>query len=161
MGFVSISIQSYIKIHLRNNPTEDKSTLTRNLKRALSDFQSGVKCSCGNDIWVIGSSQIGNTCFTCLTGESMPTDHYEIDAALPKSQPKEGRRHIDDMDPTMISGFFDDDGYEINMNLVKKPGLCLTCIHENNPHEELLCQMNRYDQKDNAEFICGAYRRRE
>jgi len=38
-------------------------------------------------------------------------DDYEIDSAIKKSENKKGRRHIDEMDPTKIAGFFDDDGY--------------------------------------------------
>ncbi len=30
-----------------------------------------------------------------------------------------------------ISGFFDDDGTEINPDLVPKPGLCITCGKDN------------------------------
>ena len=57
-----------------------------------------------------------------------------------------------------ISGFFTDDGFEVNLDLIKKPSLCITCIHNEDPREELLCQMNRYDQKDDKEFICFAYK---
>ena len=42
----------------------------------------GIKYSCGNDIWVVGSASVGNSCFTCITGESYPIDDYEIDKLL-------------------------------------------------------------------------------
>jgi len=29
-----------------------------------------------------------------------------------------------EMDKTQINGFFDDEGYEINSELIKKPSLC-------------------------------------
>ena len=42
---------------------------------------------------------VGNSCFTCITGESYPTNDYEIDSAIKKRENKKGRRHIDDIDP--------------------------------------------------------------
>lgn len=157
MGFIGISIEAYIKKHLKNNPNEDPDDLKVSLSRALSDYKNGIRCSCGNDIWVIGSAAVGNSCFTCITGESHPTDDYEIDSAIKKGDNIKGRRHIDDMDTTKISGYFDDDGYEINPDLIKKPSLCLTCINDDNPNKEILCQMTRHDQKNNEDFVCFAF----
>lgn len=146
-------------MHLKNNPSENEMDLRIRVNEALTDYKNGVKCYCGNDIWVIGSASVRNSCFTCITGESHPDSDYEIDSALVKSENKKGRRHIDDLDPYKIAGYFDDDGYEINIDLIKKPGLCLTCIHDNDPNEEILCNLNRCDQKDSADFICHAYKK--
>jgi hypothetical protein len=33
---------------------------------------------------VIGSAVVGNACFTCITGEAMPDNEYEIDEACEK-----------------------------------------------------------------------------
>jgi hypothetical protein len=158
MGFVPISIDKYVKKHLENNPSENEKELRKRLNSATEDYKNGVKCSCGNDIWVIGSASVGNSCFTCITGESYPIDDYEIDSAVKKSENKKGRRHIDEMDKTQIAGLFDDDGYEINTELIKKPSVCLTCVNDDNPNEEMLCNMTRYDQKDEKEFKCFAYK---
>ncbi len=158
MGFVAISIDKYIKKHLESNPSENEKDLRKRLISALKDYKNGMKCSCGNDIWVIGSASVGNSCFTCITGESQPDKDYEIDSAIKKRKNRKGQRHIDTMDKTQIHGFFDDDGYEINTELIKKPSLCLTCINDNNPNEELFCNMIRYDQKDDNEFKCFAYK---
>ena len=58
----------------------------------------------------------------------------------------------------VISGFFNDDGTEINADLVPKPGLCLTCRKDNaGGKEEILCVLNRHDQKGDEDFECGAY----
>ena len=160
MGFVPISIDRYVKKHLKNNPSENEKDLRDRINRALQDYKNGKKCSCGNDIWVIGSASVGNSCFTCITGENFPIDDYEIDSAVKKSDSKKGRRHINDIDPTQIAGFFDDDGYEINTELIIKPSLCLTCINNDNPNEEMLCNMTRYDQKDDKEFKCFAYKKK-
>ena len=159
MGFVPISINAYIKTHLKSNSNENEADLRNRLNTALSDYKKGVKCSCGNDIWVIGSASVGNCCFMCLTGENQPIDDYEIDSAIEKSENKKGLRHINDIDPTKIGGIFDDDGYEINTELIKKPGLCLTCINDDDPKEEILCNMTRFNQKDEKEFKCFAYKK--
>ena len=159
MGFIPVSIEKYLKIHLKNNPSANELDLRKRLNKALTDFQDGMKCSCGNDIWVIGSASVGNSCFSCITGENHPIDDYEIDSAIEKSESKKGRRHIDEIDPAKIAGVFDDDGYEINTELIKKPSICLTCINDNNPNEEMLCSMSRYDQKDDDEFKCFAYKK--
>lgn len=158
MGFVKISVRKYVKLHLRNNPSENKTKLELRLYQALKDYNNGVKCSCGNDIWVIGSAVAGNSCYSCITGESTPSGDYEIDSAINKRQNIKRGKHIDDMDPDKIFGFFDDDGYKINMDLIKKPDLCLICIHDNNPRQEFLCNMNRNDQKNHDEFKCNAFK---
>lgn len=160
MGFIPISINSYIKMHLENNPGEIEKDLKDRINKALADYKRGFKCTCGNDIWVIGSASIGNGCFSCITGESYPKDDYEIDTAINKKESNKGRRHIDEIPPSKIAGFFNDEGYEINTDLIKKPSLCITCINDDNPNEELLCNMTRYDQKDDNEFKCFAYRKR-
>jgi hypothetical protein len=157
MGFIPITIEDYIRKHLKNNPSENEKALRESLNIALADYQKHVKCSCGNDIWVIGSASMGNMCFTCITGEAYPDEDFEIDLAIKKSESIKGRKHIDEMDPTQIHGFFSDDGYEINADLIKKPSLCITCLNDNDPNEEPLCQMTRYDQRDEKEFECFAY----
>ena len=95
MGFIPISINAYIKKHLENNPSENEKDLRKRLNSALSDYNKRIKCSCGNDIWVIGSASVGNSCFSCITGESYPIDDYEIDLAIKKTKNIKGRRHID------------------------------------------------------------------
>jgi hypothetical protein len=158
MSFIPISIDKYVKKHLESNPTENEKVLRVRLEAALDAYKKGVKCHCGNDIWVIGSASTGNSCFTCITGESHPAGDYEIDSAINKLDSK-GRKHIDEMDPTKIAGFFTDDGYEINPDLIKKPSLCLTCLKNLDPGPEdvILCNLNRYDQSDSDNFICHAY----
>lgn len=88
MGFVGIPIEKYIKKHLKSSPSENEKDLRKRLNSALRDYKNGVKCSCGNDIWVIGSASVGNSCFTCITGESQPDSDYEIDSAIKKRENK-------------------------------------------------------------------------
>ena len=158
MRFIPISIDKYVKKHLKNNPSENEKDLRNRLNSALKAYKNGERCTCGNDIWVIGSASVGNSCFTCITGESYPMDDYEIDSAVKKRDSTKGRRHIDEIDKTKIHGFFDDDGYEINTDLIKKPSLCVICFNDGDPNEELLCNMTRYDQKDEPDFKCFAFK---
>ncbi|MDX9782877.1 MAG: hypothetical protein RBT35_07870 [Bacteroidales bacterium] len=158
MSFIPITIEKYIKLHLRINPKENETELRKRLQEALTAYDKGIKCSCGNDIWVVGSVTAGHRCFTCITGESYPTGDYEIEGALDKLD-KDGRRNINLMDPGFIGGIFDDDGNEINPDLIKKPSLCLTCLKNYQPgiEDEMLCNLNRYDQRNDDNFKCGAY----
>jgi hypothetical protein len=58
-----------------------------------------------------------------------------------------------------INGFYDDDGNAINPDLIPKPALCLVCRknHIDDPIENILCAMNRHDQRNEDDFKCGAY----
>ena len=53
--------------------------------------------------------------------------------------------------------FYDDDGTEIDPNLIRKPSLCSTCAKDDDPSEEPLCTLNRFDQQDEEDFRCDAY----
>lgn len=57
--------------------------------------------------------------------------------------------------------FYNDDGTEINPDLVPKPDLCVSCKKDDDPREEILCILTRVDQQDEAEFQCFAYAPRE
>jgi len=57
-----------------------------------------------------------------------------------------------------ISGLYNDDGTKINPALVAKPDLCVTCKNDDLAgEEEILCILNRNDQKNKKVFKCGAY----
>ncbi len=70
---------------------------------------------------------------------------------------------LNGIEPVQVaSGFFNDDGTEINDDLVPKPGLCLTCRKDNaGGKEEILCILTRNDQKDDDDFECGAYEQKD
>ena len=53
--------------------------------------------------------------------------------------------------------YFDDDGTEVNPDLIPKPGLCLICKKQNDPNEEIPCTLNRMDQRGEDDFICFAF----
>jgi hypothetical protein len=57
-----------------------------------------------------------------------------------------------------ISGFYDDAGNKIDPELVAKPGLCILCkVDDAGGKEEILCLLNRTDQKGHMTFECDAY----
>jgi hypothetical protein len=66
---------------------------------------------------------------------------------------------VNGIEPMQVaSGYYNDDGTELNDDLVPKPGLCLTCRKDNaGGKEEILCVLTRNDQKDDGDFECGAY----
>ncbi len=81
-GFIPISLDEYVKLHLKNNPGTSQAEVTDSLEGALRAYKQGARCNCGNPIWVIGSAFSGfDGCFTCITGEAYPEDDYEIDEA--------------------------------------------------------------------------------
>jgi hypothetical protein len=55
------------------------------LQSALKAYLAGERCHCGEPIWMIGGSQAGHFCFTCITGEAYPSDDYEIAEACDKA----------------------------------------------------------------------------
>ncbi len=153
-----ISIDRYIKIHLKKNPNDNERILKMRIDAALDYYKNGLKCQCGKDIWIVGSIKAPFGCFSCITGKDHPRGDYEIDTALEKRD-MSGRRHIDEMDPSKIAGIFDDDGYEVCKETIKMQPLCLTCIkyYFNSFEERLLCNLNRNDQANEKEYKCGAY----
>jgi hypothetical protein len=46
--------------------------------KVLTAKERGEKCECGEEIWVLGSAEVGLMCFTCITGKSMPGSDYEL-----------------------------------------------------------------------------------
>jgi len=61
----------------------------------------------------------------------------------------------------MEGKYFFDDGTEYNPDLYPKPNLCLICEKDNDPNEEMLCNLNRMDQYGNKNFKCFAFQKKE
>ena len=78
MGFVPIGISAYVRKHLESNPQDKAEEITERLKAALAAHRAGVRCQCGNDLWIIGSAVSSYACFTCITGEAVPSEDYEV-----------------------------------------------------------------------------------
>ncbi|MHC4290938.1 MAG: hypothetical protein ACYSTR_01820 [Planctomycetota bacterium] len=60
-----------------------------------------------------------------------------------------------------IPKFYNDDGTEVNPDLIPKPPLCISCKKDGLSNEEILCSLNRMDQRGEDEFKCYAYEPKE
>lgn len=58
-----------------------------------------------------------------------------------------------------ISGLYNDDGSRVVIENIPIPGLCLRCKSYlvDDWEENLLCNMNRNDQRNDDHFECGAF----
>ncbi|MDD4426165.1 MAG: hypothetical protein PHS40_09595 [Mariniphaga sp.] len=58
-----------------------------------------------------------------------------------------------------INGLFNDDGIKIDPETVPLPSLCIICKHyyTDDPEENILCLLNRHDQRDEEDFKCGSF----
>ncbi len=77
--FVPISIDNFIEKQRINDPKTDVVQLKKDLIHFRKLKTDGVKCSCGNDLWVIGSAYSVKGCFTCITMETDCSEDYEIE----------------------------------------------------------------------------------
>lgn len=61
--------------------------------------------------------------------------------------------------PYFRGGLFDDDGNPIAPESVAVPSLCVICkmYQVDDPEENLLCLMNRFDQRNSQDFKCGMF----
>ena len=53
--------------------------------------------------------------------------------------------------------YYDDDGNELDPTAVPLRRMCLMCEKKDDPNEEILCNLNRLDQREEKEFKCGAF----
>jgi len=61
-----------------------------------------------------------------------------------------------------VPKYFDDDGTEMNPDLISKPDLCITCKKNGlSGEEEILCNLTRAGQQGQDEFECDAYETKE
>ena len=61
-----------------------------------------------------------------------------------------------------ISGIYDDNGNELNVDLIPKPSLCVSCKKDGlSGEEDILCSLTRADQQDGEGFQCYAYEPKE
>ena len=58
--------------------------------------------------------------------------------------------------------YFDEDGTEINPDLIPRPDLCISCKKDvESGEEEILCSLTRADQQGEEKSICEAYEPRD
>ena len=53
--------------------------------------------------------------------------------------------------------YFDDNGNELDPEVVPMPQMCTMCEKKDDPDEEILCNLNRLDQRGEPEFKCGVF----
>ena len=61
------------------------------------------------------------------------------------------------LEAIMAPPYYDDEGNELNPDLIKMPSLCITCKFKDDPEEEILCTLTRFDQEEDGTFVCHAY----
>ena len=76
--FTAIALDDYIEKHLRANPEVSREDIKARLEFAIAAHRAEKRCSCGAEIWIVGSAEAGLSCFTCITGETHPSGDYEI-----------------------------------------------------------------------------------
>jgi hypothetical protein len=163
MNFTPISKQEYVALHLMNNPSTNEAELRNNLDNTLTDFNNRIKCSCGKDIWVIGSASLGNGCYSCLTGETLPTDNYELDSVVAEET------HYTEADAFTVNdygefdlsflgegNYYDDDGNRIDPKSFPTPRMCLSCKNFVLKSQRVLCTLSKINQEEGEDFECGA-----
>jgi hypothetical protein len=66
-------------------------------------------------------------------------------------------------DISLNNGMYDNDGNPINPHSIPKPGLCVLCNldDDSDTEENLLCNLNRFDQRNEKDFMCGAFEPKE
>jgi hypothetical protein len=77
-GFSPIKLSEYVELHIHANPGIDRAEFTERLEDAVNAYRKDIRCHCGAEIWIIGSAEAGLACFTCITGEAVPDNDYEI-----------------------------------------------------------------------------------
>lgn len=80
-GFTPVRRNQFIKQYLEKNKDADSDTLRAALEDALAAWRQGVRCACGQPLWVAGSAVAGYGCFTCITGSAQPDGDPEIEEA--------------------------------------------------------------------------------
>ena len=61
--------------------------------------------------------------------------------------------------PEIFNGYYNDDGTKIDPESVPIPGLCIICkkYQSDDWEENMLCTLNRNDQRDEPDFKCGMF----
>jgi hypothetical protein len=79
-GYMAVRLNQFVKQFLRNHKDADADEVRASVEDALAAWRQGVRCACGNPLWVAGSAVAGYGCFTCITGSTEPDGDPEIDA---------------------------------------------------------------------------------
>lgn len=77
-GFVPVRFDDYVERHLQANPDEDRAEFVKRLADAVDAYKRGIRCECGEPIWIVGTAAVGRGCFSCITCEGTPDNDPEI-----------------------------------------------------------------------------------
>ena len=77
-GFVPVRLNQFVRQYLNTNKGADGDAVRAGVEDALAAWRQGVRCACGNPLWVAGSAVAGYGCFTCITGSAEPDGDPEI-----------------------------------------------------------------------------------
>lgn len=80
-GFSPVRLDQFVTQYVRKNQDADGDAVRAAVEDALAAWRQGVRCACGNPLWVAGSAVAGYGCFSCITGSIEPNGDPEIDAA--------------------------------------------------------------------------------
>lgn len=72
MQFAPVRLQDYARKHVKSNPGAKEAEVVEQLKSVLAAYKAGERCSCGEPIWVIGSSQVGICASPVLPARPIP-----------------------------------------------------------------------------------------
>lgn len=78
IGYRPVTVDQFIKQYLLNNKDANGDAVRAGVEDALAAWRQGVRCACGNPIWVAGSAVAGYACFSCITGSAQPDGDPEI-----------------------------------------------------------------------------------
>lgn len=76
--FVPITVAEYLSLRSASARGKELAKLAARLNAALEAKIAGATCECGEPIWALGSAEVGQMCFTCITGEAVPESDYEL-----------------------------------------------------------------------------------
>jgi hypothetical protein len=78
-NFKYISLDAYIEKHIQSNSGTDSKALKQSLLYFRQIKTEGIKCQCGNELWIIGSAIAGKGCFRCITMQTDRSNDYELE----------------------------------------------------------------------------------
>jgi len=77
-NFTPVSVEKFVRQYMQKNEDASADTIRVAVHDALAAKRQGVRCACGNPLWVAGSAVAGYGCFTCISGSAEPDGDPEI-----------------------------------------------------------------------------------
>lgn len=77
-NFIPVSVNAFVRQYIQKNKDADADSIRAAVEDALAAKQQGVRCACGNPLWVAGSAVAGYGCFSCISGSAEPEGDPEV-----------------------------------------------------------------------------------